>query len=83
MSQPLTLSGIAEEAVRREVLEEAGLRVGPVAIVGSQPWPIGGLPCFATQHEPWSLLTAAWTPHQQMPASRSPQQPVHSTAACF
>ena len=32
----------AEEAVRREVLEEAGLAVGPVAIVGSQPWPIGG-----------------------------------------
>lgn len=31
----------AEEAVRREVFEEAGIRVGPVSIVGSQPWPIG------------------------------------------
>ena len=31
----------AEEAVRREVKEEAGIEVGPVAIVGSQPWPIG------------------------------------------
>lgn len=31
----------AEEAVRREVMEEAGIGVGPVAIVGSQPWPIG------------------------------------------
>jgi hypothetical protein len=50
--------GTAEEAVRREVLEEAGLAVGPVAIVGSQPWPIGGLPLIAMQHRPCSLLTA-------------------------
>ncbi|KAK9817473.1 hypothetical protein WJX74_009806 [Apatococcus lobatus] len=30
-----------EEAVRREVLEEAGLPVSSVVILGSQPWPIG------------------------------------------
>ena len=30
-----------EEAVRREVMEESGVKVGDVAIVGSQPWPIG------------------------------------------
>ena len=30
-----------EEAVRREVFEESGVRVGEVAILGSQPWPIG------------------------------------------
>lgn len=30
-----------EEAVRREVYEESGVRVGEVSIVGSQPWPIG------------------------------------------
>jgi hypothetical protein len=30
-----------EEAVRREVLEEAGVKVGDVKILGSQPWPIG------------------------------------------
>lgn len=30
-----------EEAVRREVMEESGIRVGDVSIVGSQPWPIG------------------------------------------
>ena len=30
-----------EEAVRREVSEEAGVSVGPVQILGSQPWPIG------------------------------------------
>lgn len=29
------------QAVRREVQEEVGVRVGEVAIVGSQPWPIG------------------------------------------
>ena len=27
--------------MRREVFEEAGIKVGEVAIVGSQPWPIG------------------------------------------
>jgi NAD+ diphosphatase len=30
-----------EEAVRREVQEEAGVSVGLVNILGSQPWPIG------------------------------------------
>lgn len=28
-----------EDAVRREILEEAGVRVGDVSYVGSQPWP--------------------------------------------
>jgi NAD+ diphosphatase len=28
-----------EEAARREILEEAGIRVGPVRYVASQPWP--------------------------------------------
>jgi 8-oxo-dGTP pyrophosphatase MutT (NUDIX family) len=53
--------------VRREVLEEAGLAVGPVAIVGSQPWPIGRLPLFM-QHRSCSLSTAVSSPQQQMPA---------------
>lgn len=30
-----------EEAVAREVSEEAGADVGAVTIIGSQPWPIG------------------------------------------
>mmetsp|Transcript_5808 Transcript_5808/g.14849 ORF Transcript_5808/g.14849 Transcript_5808/m.14849 type:complete len:372 (+) Transcript_5808:266-1381(+) len=30
-----------EEAVRREVWEEAGVEVGAVSVLGSQPWPIG------------------------------------------
>src|SRR5690349_11866946 len=29
-----------EQAVRREVLEESGIRVGEVAYFGSQPWPL-------------------------------------------
>mmetsp|Transcript_21833 Transcript_21833/g.70516 ORF Transcript_21833/g.70516 Transcript_21833/m.70516 type:complete len:354 (+) Transcript_21833:97-1158(+) len=35
------LSEGVEEAVRREVMEEAGVRCGRVTIVGSQPWPLG------------------------------------------
>lgn len=31
-----------EDAVRRETLEEAGIRVGPVAYLASQPWPFPG-----------------------------------------
>jgi len=31
-----------EEAVRREVMEEAGLEVGKVRYFGCQPWPFGG-----------------------------------------
>jgi NAD+ diphosphatase len=31
-----------EEAVRREIHEEAGVRCGPVRYVTSQPWPFGG-----------------------------------------
>ncbi len=31
-----------EEAVRREIFEEAGIRCGAVRYVASQPWPFGG-----------------------------------------
>jgi NAD+ diphosphatase len=43
-----TLAGFAEigesleEAVRREIAEEAGVTVGPVTYRGSQPWPFPG-----------------------------------------
>lgn len=30
-----------EEALRREVWEESGIKVGKVEIISSQPWPIG------------------------------------------
>jgi NAD+ diphosphatase len=31
-----------EDAVRRELFEEAGIRTGAVRYVASQPWPFGG-----------------------------------------
>ena len=31
-----------EDAVRRETMEEAGIAVGPVTVVASQPWPFPG-----------------------------------------
>jgi NAD+ diphosphatase len=30
-----------QEAVRREVFEESGVRIGKVQVIDSQPWPIG------------------------------------------
>lgn len=43
-----------EEAVRREILEEAGVRCGAVRYVTSQPWPFGGsqlmIACVADAH---------------------------------
>ena len=38
-----------EEAVRREIREEAGLHIGTVAYLGSQPWPF-----------PHSLMIGCW-----------------------
>ena len=35
------MSESVEDAVRRETREEAGVRVGDVRLVGSQPWPLG------------------------------------------
>lgn len=43
-----------EEAVRREIQEEAGVLCGPVRYVTSQPWPFGGaqlmIACVADAH---------------------------------
>ena len=38
--------------VRREVREEAGVAVGPVHILGSQPWPVGEAPPVCVPHLP-------------------------------
>lgn len=35
--------------VRRETREEAGVHVGTVHILGSQPWPVGARPCPAAR----------------------------------
>ncbi len=47
-----------EEAVRREVAEEAGIPVGPVQILGSQPWPIGARPRARPGHVWWAACRA-------------------------
>ena len=43
-----------EEAVRREIMEEAGVPTGAVRYVASQPWPFGGaqlmIACIAEAH---------------------------------
>jgi 8-oxo-dGTP pyrophosphatase MutT (NUDIX family) len=56
-----------EEAVVREVAEEAGVAVGAVSVVGSQPWPIGLIasPPFDFLHPacpflPCPLAAAHW-----------------------
>lgn len=53
-----------EEACRREVMEEAGISVGPVHIAGSQPWPMGAP---STLHP-----SAATCPHQMAGGSLTP-----------
>jgi NAD+ diphosphatase len=51
-----------EEAVRRELFEEAGIPTGPVRYVASQPWPFGGsqlmIACIAeAEHDAITLDT--------------------------
>ncbi|MEO1561939.1 MAG: NAD(+) diphosphatase [Pseudomonadota bacterium] len=38
-----------ENAVRREVMEEAGIEIGPVRYIGSQPWPFPASLMFGCQ----------------------------------
>ena len=42
--------------VRREVREEAGVEVGPVHILGSQPWPVGEAQQVCVPLPAWALL---------------------------
>lgn len=64
-----------ESAVRREVLEESGIRVGRVGYLASQPWPFPSslmLGCWgeATSHEitidPNELEDAIWITREEM-----------------
>jgi len=66
-----------EEAVRREVHEEAGVRVGRMAYAASQPWPFPasimlGFHCEATTTEivldPRELEHAAWYSREEVAA---------------
>ncbi len=65
-----------EECVRREVLEEVGLRVGKVRYFGSQPWPFPSqlmLGFFAEyeageiQIDPTEIVDAKWFRYDQLP----------------
>jgi NAD+ diphosphatase len=68
-----------EEAVRREILEEAGIRCGAVRYVTSQPWPFGGsqlmMACIADALEdtltlePTELEDAIWVTREEARAA--------------
>lgn len=64
-----------EAAVRREVFEEAGVRVGEVSYLGSQPWPFPASLMFgcageAVSHEikidPVEIEDALWVTREEM-----------------
>lgn len=67
-----------EEAVRREVFEEAGVRVGAVRYVASQPWPFPSslmLGCIADATttelaiDPHEIEEARWVPRAALAAA--------------
>ncbi|WP_299773340.1 NAD(+) diphosphatase [uncultured Tateyamaria sp.] len=64
-----------EAAVRREVFEEAGIRVGPVEYLSSQPWPFPASLMFGCQGEaltrditidPNEIEDAIWVTREEM-----------------
>jgi NAD+ diphosphatase len=64
-----------EAAVRREVFEEAGIRVGPVRYLASQPWPFPASLMFGCAGEalddtitidPNELEDALWITREEM-----------------
>lgn len=64
-----------EAAVRREVFEEAGIRVGSVAYLSSQPWPFPASLMFGCQGEalsqdiaidPHEIEDAIWVTREEM-----------------
>lgn len=67
-----------EEAARREVFEETGIRLGDVRVVASQPWPFPSslmIGCQATaepgeiQLDPVELEAAQWVSRERVAAS--------------
>ena len=78
-----------ENAARREVWEEAGIRVGPVSYVQSQPWPFPaslmiGLVGVADSHEiridHHELQDARWFPFDEAKAMMARKHPQGLTA---
>lgn len=73
-----------EGAVRREVLEEAGIHVGEVRYLASQPWPFPnslmfGCQGFATSEEitidPLEIEDAVWVSREEMMAATAGLRP--------
>jgi NAD+ diphosphatase len=73
-----------EEAVRREVLEESGVRVGEVEYVASQPWPFPSslmLGCLARAEseeirlDPAELEAAAWFSRERVALALAQEAP--------
>ena len=73
-----------EAAVRREVFEEAGIRVGEVRYLSSQPWPFPtslmfGCQGIATSEEividPLEIESACWVTREEMMAATAGQRP--------
>ncbi len=73
-----------EAAVRREVLEEAGIRVGRVRYLSSQPWPFPASLMFGCEGmaesdeitvDPAELEDAMWVPREEMVLSMAGEHP--------
>ena len=73
-----------EAAVRREVLEEAGIRVGRVGYLASQPWPFPASLMFGCEGiaesdeisvDPNELEDAIWVPREEMVLSLAGEHP--------
>ena len=73
-----------EGAVRREVLEEAGIEVGEVRYLSSQPWPFPNSLMFGCEGlaltddikiDPAELDDACWVTREEMMASVSGEVP--------
>lgn len=73
-----------EAAVRREVLEEAGVTVGPVRYLASQPWPFPAslmIGCAAEAltetitRDPAELEDALWISREDLLAAQSGERP--------
>lgn len=78
-----------EAAVRREVLEEAGIKVGPVTYLASQPWPFPSSLMFGCAGEarstdivldPNELEDALWISREDMLTVFSGQHPTMKPA---
>jgi NAD+ diphosphatase len=75
---------VIEEAVRREILEETGIRVGAVSYASSQPWPFPSSLMIGCRAEALSteitldqqeLADARWFSREEVRAAMAPGSP--------